>query len=120
MPRRCSSGDSARNRAVCGALNASLGSDFLSQIQIATRGGSWVTSPEHDVFLVPSQYSSIQEAIGAIVRPSTIMVSPGVYREDLHIVGKPGVVISTIRFGRRGVTLVGATAEAVVHVENSS
>ena len=79
-----------------------------------------MTNPEHDVFLVPSQYPSIQEAIGAIVRPSTIMVSPGVYSEDLHLVGKPGVVISTTRFGRRGVTLVGATAEAVVHIENGS
>jgi len=75
---------------------------------------------DHDVFLVPSQFSSIQEAIGAIVRPSTIMVSPGVYSEDLFLVGTPAVVISTTRFGRRGVTLVGATADAVVHVENAS
>jgi hypothetical protein len=76
--------------------------------------------PEHDVFLVPSQVSSIREAIGAIVRPSTIMVSPGVYSEDLSFIGTPGVVISTTRFGRRGVTLVGATADAVVHIENAS
>ena len=44
------------------------------------------TGPEHDVFLVPSQYSSIQEAIGAIVRPSTIMVSPGVYNEEKSMI----------------------------------
>jgi hypothetical protein len=69
---------------------------------------------------VPSQFSSIQEAIRAIVRPSTIMVSPGVYSEDLALVGTPGVVISTTRFGRRGVTLVGATADVVVQVENAS
>jgi hypothetical protein len=78
------------------------------------------TGPEHDVFLVPSQFSSIRQAIGAIVRPSTIMVSPGVYSEDLFLVGTPDVVISTTRFGRRGVTLVGATADAVVHIENAS
>jgi hypothetical protein len=75
---------------------------------------------EHDVFLVPSQFPSIREAIGAIVRPSTIMVSPGIYHEDLFLVGTPGVVISTTRFGRRGVTLVGETADAVVHIENAS
>lgn len=75
---------------------------------------------EHDVFLVPSQFPSIREAIGAIVRPSTLMVSPGVYSEDLAIVGLPGVVISTTRFGRRGVTIVGATAGTVIHIENAS
>jgi hypothetical protein len=78
------------------------------------------TNLGHDVFLVPSQFSSIQEAINAIVRPSTIMVSAGVYYEDLLLVGKPDVVISTTRFGRRGVTLVGATADDVVHIENTS
>jgi len=78
------------------------------------------TVPEHDVFLVPSQFSSIQEAICAIVRPSTIMVSPGVYSEDLFLVGTPSVVISTTRFGRRGVTLAGATADAVIHIKNTS
>src|SRR5690348_782857 len=79
-----------------------------------------LTGPDHDVFLVPSQFSSIREAIGAIVRPSTIMVSPGVYSEDLLLVETPGVVISTTRFGRRGVTIVGATADAVVHIEKAS
>jgi hypothetical protein len=79
-----------------------------------------LTGSDHDVFLVPAQFPSIQEAINVIVRPSTIMVSPGVYYEDLFFVGTPGVVISTTRFGRRGVTLVGATADAVVHIENAS
>jgi hypothetical protein len=77
-------------------------------------------NPEHDVFLVPSQFPTIREAIGAIVRPSTIMVSPGVYSEDLSIVGSPGVVISTTRFGRRGVTIIGSTADTVIHIENAS
>ncbi|MFN2577806.1 MAG: right-handed parallel beta-helix repeat-containing protein [Pyrinomonadaceae bacterium] len=76
--------------------------------------------PEHDVFLVPSQFSSIQQAIAAIVRPSTIMVGPGIYAEDLFLAGLPSVVISTIRFGRRGVTLTGSTSETVVRIENSS
>jgi len=78
------------------------------------------TSPVPDIFLVPSQFSSIREAIGAIVRPSTIMVSPGIYSEDLYLVGIPGVVISTTRFGRRGVTIIGATADTVVRLENAS
>jgi hypothetical protein len=78
------------------------------------------TVPDHDVFLVPAQFSTIREAIAAIVRPSTIMVGPGVYNEDLSIAGLPSVVISTIRFGRRGVTLVGATAASVVHIEKAS
>jgi hypothetical protein len=79
-----------------------------------------LTSSEHDVFLVPSQFSSIQEAINAVVRPSTIMIGPGVYDEDLLLSDKPSVVLSTVRFGRRGVTLVGATAEWVIRIENTS
>src|ERR1051326_1443701 len=78
------------------------------------------TQTEHDVFLVPSQFSSIQQAIAAMARPSTIMFSPGVYVEDLFLAGLPTVVISTTQFGRRGVTLTGSTSETVVQIENSS
>jgi hypothetical protein len=77
-------------------------------------------SSEHNVFLVPSQFPSIQEAIRAIARPTTIMVSPGVYEEDLLIVDKPAVVISTTRFGRRGVTMTGVSSHTVVRIESSS
>jgi hypothetical protein len=75
---------------------------------------------EHDVFLVPWQFPTIQEAVRAVSRPSTIMVSPEVYEEDLVIVDKPAVVISTSRFGRRGVTIVGAFAQTVIQIKNSS
>ena len=78
------------------------------------------TISAHDVFLVPLHFPTIQAAIDAIVRPSTIMLSPGVYREDLRLVGTPGVVISTTRFGRRGVTLVGDAAASVLQIENAS
>jgi Right handed beta helix region len=74
----------------------------------------------HDVFLVPSQFPTIQEAVEAVVRPATIMVSPGVYAEDLVVVGKSSVVISSVRFGRRGVMLVGRSAKSVLEVENAS
>ena len=78
------------------------------------------TISTQDIFLVPLQFPSIQAAIDAIERPTTIMVSPGVYREDLRLAGKPDVVISSTRFGRRGVTLVGASAATVLHVESTS
>jgi hypothetical protein len=79
-----------------------------------------MTTAQHDVFLVPQQFSTIREAIESIVRPSTIMLSPGVYAEDLVLVNTPEVVITTTHFLRRGVVLVGAAAESVVNIENSS
>jgi hypothetical protein len=78
------------------------------------------TTSAQDILLVPLHFPSIQAAIDAVVRPSTIMVSPGIYAEDLCVVGKPGVVISTARFGRRGVTLVGREAATVLHIENAT
>lgn len=74
----------------------------------------------HDVLLVPLHFPTIQAALDAVVRPSTIMVGPGVYAEDLRVVGTPNVVISTTRFGRRGVTLQGVGAATVLHVENAT
>jgi hypothetical protein len=75
---------------------------------------------DHDVFLVPAQFATIQEAIDAVCRPSTIVLGAGVYAEDLAIAGKASVVIESARFGRRGVTIIGAGAESVVRVEGSS
>lgn len=74
----------------------------------------------HDVLLVPAQYPTIGDAVRALRRPSTIMVSPGVYAEDVVLVDVPDVVISTTHFGRRGVVLVGDVADSVVRAENSS
>jgi hypothetical protein len=76
---------------------------------------------EHDVFLVPSQFPTIREAIAAIVCPTTIMISPGVYAEDLSLSGLPSVVISTTQFQRRGAVLTGAgIADSVLDIENTS
>ncbi len=75
---------------------------------------------ETDVFLIPTQFPSIQQAIAAIVRPTTIMISSGVYHEDLSFVNVPDVVISTTQFLRRGVVLVGAGAESVIAIEHCS
>src|SRR5947209_4336337 len=74
---------------------------------------------EHDVFLVPAQFATIQQAVDAVCRPSTVVVSPGVYAEDVAIAGKQ-VVIESARLGRRGVTLAGAAAETVLRIEESS
>ncbi len=79
-----------------------------------------MSQESHAVLLVPSQFPTIQAAIDAVVRPSTVMVSPGIYAEDLIIVGSPAIVISSTRFGNRGVTLVGAANESVVRIEQAS
>src|SRR5437660_4458719 len=74
---------------------------------------------EHDVFLVPSQFPTVAEAIDAVVRPTTIMIEPGVYAEDLRIVGKEDLVIESTRLSRRGVTLAGKDAMQVIAIEGS-
>jgi hypothetical protein len=79
-----------------------------------------MSTAQHDVFLVPQQFATIREAIESMVRPTTIMVSPGVYAEDLVLVDTPEVVITTTHFLRRGVVLKGAAAESVVNIESSS
>src|SRR5690349_13932338 len=79
-----------------------------------------MSDAEHDVLLVPQQFSSISLALKSIVRPSTIMVSPGVYFEDLFLVQLPDVVISTTNFLRRGVIIVGAAAKSVITIESAS
>ena len=75
---------------------------------------------EHDVFLIPSQFSSIREAIAAIVRPTTLMITPGVYEEDLVLAGVRDVVISTTQFLRRGVVLTGAGSDSVITLDGAS
>jgi hypothetical protein len=79
-----------------------------------------MTGIEHDVFLVPSQFATIQSAIDAVTRPSTIMIIPGLYAEDLHVVGKNGLVIESTQLGRRGVTITGSAADSVITFETSS
>ncbi len=74
---------------------------------------------EHDVFFVPSQFPTLGEAIDAVVRPATIMLSPGVYAEEVRILGKEYLVIESTRLSRRGVTLVGGDAASVMAIEGS-
>jgi Right handed beta helix region len=78
-----------------------------------------MTNAVHDVFLVPSQYPTISEALDAVVRPGTIMISPGVYAEDVRVVGKEYVVIESARLSRRGVTLAGGGVATVLAIEGS-
>jgi hypothetical protein len=78
-----------------------------------------MTNATHDVLLVPSQYPTIREAVDAVVRPATIMISPGVYAEDVRVVGKEYVVIQSTRLSRRGVTLAGGGAATVLEIEGS-
>ncbi|MEO8034784.1 MAG: hypothetical protein ABI837_10155, partial [Acidobacteriota bacterium] len=78
-----------------------------------------MTLHEHAVLFVPSQYSTIMEAIDAVTGPATIMISPGVYAEDLRVVGKESLVIESTRLSRRGVTLTGHRAESVLDIAGS-
>lgn len=78
-------------------------------------------SDAHDIFLVPAQYDSIQAAVAAIERPTTIVVAPGIYRETIVVADKPYVVIQSAALSRRGVTLAGADgAEAVLLVDHAT
>ncbi|MGZ8709198.1 MAG: right-handed parallel beta-helix repeat-containing protein [Thermoanaerobaculia bacterium] len=78
-------------------------------------------SNAHDIFLVPGQYESIQAAVAAIERPTTIVVAPGIYRESVVVAHKPYVVIQSAALSRRGVTLAGADgAAAVLLVDHST
>jgi len=74
----------------------------------------------HDVFLVPDGYATIQQAVDAAVRPTTIVVAPGVYAESIRVVSKEYLVIQSARLSRRGVTLTGAGKAPVIAVESSA
>ena len=74
----------------------------------------------HEVFLVPSQFATIQAAIDAVVGPSTIVVFPGVYPESVSVREKQSLVIQSSALSRRGVTLSGGDGAAVVMVERSA
>ena len=75
---------------------------------------------EYDVFFVPQDFRSIQEAVEAVVRPATIVVSPGLYRERVRVSAVPYLVIQSSRLSRRGVTLAGNGGEAVLSVHDSA
>jgi len=74
----------------------------------------------YDIFLVPSQYASIQAAVDAVERPTTIVVLPGNYAESIVVIDKPYVVIQSQALSKRGVTLVGGDGPAVMVVRHSA
>ncbi len=74
---------------------------------------------EYDVFFVPQDFRTIQAAVDAVVRPATIVVSPGLYPERIRVSAVPYLVIQSSRLSRRGVTLAGADGEAVLSVHDS-
>src|ERR1041384_3667193 len=74
----------------------------------------------HEVFLVPEQFATIQVAVDSVVSPTTIVVAPGVYPENLTVVGKQSLVIQSSRLSKRGVAIVGnGGVIAVLAVERS-
>jgi hypothetical protein len=74
---------------------------------------------DHEVFLVPAQFPTIQEAIDAVTRPVTIVVAPGMYSESLRINAKAYLVIQSSKLGKRGVTISGQSGPGVVSIEQS-
>jgi Right handed beta helix region len=75
---------------------------------------------DHEVFLVPAQFPTIQDAIDAASRPTTIVVSPGIYSESLRAIAKPYLVIQSSKLGKRGVTIAGQGGLGVVSIERST
>ena len=74
----------------------------------------------HDVFLVPETFPTIQKAVDAAVRPTTIVVAPGLYSGTVRVTAKEYVVIQSSRLTRRGVTLSGGEGGSVLLIENST
>lgn len=75
---------------------------------------------EYDVFFVPEDFRTIQAAVDALVRPATIVVSPGLYRESIRVSALPYLVIQSSCLSRRGVTLAGNDGEAVLSVDDAA
>jgi hypothetical protein len=77
------------------------------------------TPSAHDVFFVPGDFLTIQDAVDAVVRPTTIMIEPGLYAESVAMTAVRYLVIESTRLSRRGVVLAGAEGEAVLSVRDS-
>jgi hypothetical protein len=73
----------------------------------------------HEVLLVPAQFPTIQDAVDAVSGPATLIVDPGIYRENVRIRLKPYLVIQSSRLGRRGVTIAGQDMESMIGIEQS-
>src|SRR6202020_1634935 len=74
----------------------------------------------HEIFLVPQQFPTIQEALDAVGGPATILVAPGLYAETLRIIDQSYIVIQSSRLSRRGVTISGDGGLAILCVERST
>ena len=61
----------------------------------------------HDVFFVPQQFATIQEAIAACSGPATVVIAPGVYDESVRVAEKESVVMQSAVLSRRGVCIRG-------------
>ncbi|HXA16621.1 MAG TPA: hypothetical protein VN380_06500 [Thermoanaerobaculia bacterium] len=75
---------------------------------------------DYDVFFVPRDFRTIQEAVDAVIGPATIMISPGLYRERIRVSALPYLVIQSSRLSRRGVTLAGNDGDVVFSVHDSA
>jgi hypothetical protein len=78
-------------------------------------------TPAPDIYLVPAQFPTIQAAVDAVVRPTTILVWPGAYDETVVVADKEPVVIQSSRLSRRGVVVCGGNVgREVFTVERST
>ena len=73
-----------------------------------------------DIFTVPGDFATLQQAIAAIVRPTTILLTPGVHAGPFSISRVGYVVIQSTAMSRRGVTLKADDGEAVLAIDGST
>jgi hypothetical protein len=81
-------------------------------VHLSTDGG-------YDVFFVPGDFRRIQDAVDAVVRPTTIMLAPAFYDESVHVAAVEYLVMQSTRLSRRGVTFGGRGGDAVLSVRDS-
>jgi len=92
--------------------------EWLSPTASGRPQGRPFSSVMHDIFFVPQQFATVQEAVDACAGPATIVVTPGVYAESVRVVGKESVVIQSAQLSRRGVCVSGGLSveRSVVHL----
>ena len=74
----------------------------------------------HDILTVPGDFPTLQGAMDAIARPSTILLAPGVYAGPFRLSAIASVVIQSVAMSRRGVTLTADGGEAVLAIDGST
>lgn len=78
--------------------------------------GVWASTAQADVFAVPNQVPTIQEAIDLASDGDKVVVSPGIYNETIDFLGKAITVES--HFGPAVTIIHGGGAGSVVTFEN--